>query len=125
MILCTHCSHQNKKDSQFCTSCGNRLVDEPCIAAHLKLLGKSEQREFLVSDEESYIGRDASNDIVLDDAEMSARHARIGFRDGGFWVEDLDSTNGTYVNGTRIDAPTFLHDEDLLKMGRTLLQLKI
>ena len=55
---------------------------------------------------------------------MSAQHARITYDDDCFWVEDLQSTNGTFVNGERISEMTQLQDEDLLKMGRTLMKFK-
>ena len=125
MILCVHCGQQNKEDSLFCTSCGNGLSEDRFIVGHLRVLSQAVSREYLVSEVERSIGREAVNDIVIDDAEMSGRHAKIRFRGEGFWVEDLNSTNGTFVNGDRIFEPTFLHDEDLLKMGRTLLQLKL
>ena len=48
------------------------------------------------------IGRDASSSVVLDDAQASRHHARIVFQDDAFWVEDLNSTNGTRVNGDTI-----------------------
>src|SRR4026209_730824 len=49
------------------------------------------------------IGRDAGNDVPLSDEAASARHAVLELRDGEWWVEDLGSTNGTVVNGTRIE----------------------
>lgn len=125
MILCSHCGHQNKNESTFCTFCGNRLPDNRYIIGRLRLLGKEETREYLIAEVDRYIGRDAGNDIVIDDAEMSAQHAKIWFEGQGFWVEDLRSTNGTFVNGERLREPTRLRDEDLLKMGRTLLKFKI
>ena len=126
MILCAHCGHQNRNESAFCTFCGNRLPDDRLVVGRLILLGEREKREYLIADVDRYIGRDAGNDIVVyDDDEISACHARISFRDGGFWVEDLQSTNGTFVNGKRICEPVCLRDEDLLKMGRTLLKFKI
>ena len=124
-MRCTHCSHQNKDGSKFCTFCGNNLADKAYVVGHLRLFGGAEKREYIISDVERYIGRDATNDIVVDDEEMSFRHARIWLDNGGIWVEDLDSTNGTFVNGKRIVGPVLLSNEDLVRIGRTLLQLLV
>ncbi|NWG20886.1 MAG: winged helix-turn-helix domain-containing protein [Chloroflexi bacterium] len=58
------------------------------------------------------IGRDTSNDIVIDHPLASRRHARLERDDGGYSVRDLDSTNGTYVNGERIEGVHALHNQD-------------
>lgn len=125
MIFCTHCGHQNRNESSFCTFCGNGLPDDRYIVGRLVILDEARKREYLVADADRHIGRDMGNDIVIHDGEMSARHARIACRHQGFWLEDLHSTNGTYVNGERICASTLLRDEDLLKMGRTLMKFRI
>lgn len=125
MILCNHCGHQNKNKGTFCTSCGNRLLGDCYIVGRLSLLSGEEEREYLLADADRYIGRDPGNDIVVPDEAVSAQHARISFRDRGFWVEDLRSTNGTFVNEERIAGPVRLRDEDLLKMGHTFLAFKI
>jgi len=126
MILCTHCGHQNRSESSFCTFCGNRLPEDHLVVGRLILMHQQEAREYLIADADRYLGRDMNNDIVIyGDSEISGRHARISFRGDGFWVEDLHSTNGTFVNGERITEPVRLEDEDLLKLGRTLLKFKI
>ena len=125
MMFCTHCGHQNRNEGSVCTFCGNRLPDDRYIVGRLIILIEEGRREYLVADADRHIGRDASNDIVVHDDEISARHARISCRDQGFWREDLQSTNGTFVNGERIRESILLRDEDLLKMGRTLMKFKI
>ncbi len=122
MILCTNCGNQNKNDNAFCTFCGNKLAEDPFIVGRLILLGDEGNREYLVGDSARTIGRDGANDLVVDDEEVSSRHARITYDDGCFWVEDLNSTNGTFVNGERISAITRLQDDDLLKMGHILMK---
>ena len=69
----------------------------------------------------SVIGRDPSSGIVLDDPEASRRHASLSADDDGLTVEDLGSTNGTYVNGERVDSPRHLHAGDLVTIGQTQL----
>ena len=69
------------------------------------------------------LGRGAPNDIRLDDDEFaSARHARIEPRRDGVWVEDIGSTNGTFVNGTRLDRPQRLTPGDVVRIGETSLR---
>jgi hypothetical protein len=72
--------------------------------------------------EEITLGRENAT-VVLDDPEVSRRHAVIRPRDGGLEVEDLASTNGTYVNGQRISVPTPLTPGDQLRLGDTVLQV--
>jgi pSer/pThr/pTyr-binding forkhead associated (FHA) protein len=69
------------------------------------------------------VGRGAPNDIRLDDDEFaSSHHARIEPRRDGVWVEDVGSTNGTYVNGTRLGRPQKLAPGDVVRIGETDLQ---
>lgn len=58
------------------------------------------------------IGRDSANDIVIDHPLASRRHARLERDENGYLVRDLDSTNGTYVNGDRIEGARPLHNQD-------------
>jgi S1-C subfamily serine protease len=79
--------------------------------------------ETLEVDAESLtIGRESDADLVLDDPDVSRRHARI-YRgpDGGWLAEDLGSTNGTRIDGLRLDAPRSLAPGQKLKMGNTVL----
>jgi hypothetical protein len=70
------------------------------------------------------IGRDAGNDIVLNDEAASTKHAIVTFRDGEWWTEDAGSTNGTLVNGTRIWDAERLHFGDEIDIGRIGLRLE-
>jgi pSer/pThr/pTyr-binding forkhead associated (FHA) protein len=71
------------------------------------------------------IGRGAPNDIRLDEDEfVSAHHARIDPRRDGVWVEDIGSTNGTFVNGTRLDRPHRLTPGDIVRIGDTDLRFE-
>ena len=72
---------------------------------------------------ERTIGREGA-DIEIDDDQASRRHARIDIRDGVVTVEDLGSTNGTFVNGTKIEALTPLPPGDTLKIGATTFALE-
>ena len=67
------------------------------------------------------LGRKPDNDIVLDNAAVSGHHAKM-YESGGTWfVEDLNSTNGTFVNNQRVTAPTPFGIEDTLRIGRTMM----
>jgi len=73
----------------------------------------------------SAVGRDLDNDVVLADPTISGRHAVVSLRDGAWWVEDLASTNGTYVNGDRLpaEAPALLRSGDVVQVGAVRLRL--
>ena len=62
------------------------------------------------------------NDIVFDDALVSSRHARISYEGGQYWIEDLESTNGTVVNGEKITDKIALNDGFLIKIGGILVK---
>ncbi len=70
------------------------------------------------------IGRGADCQLILDDDYVSTRHARVIGGDKGSYVEDLGSTNGTYVNGQRITAPTTITLSDTVRIGKTMLKLE-
>jgi hypothetical protein len=71
------------------------------------------------------VGRGGQNDLVLDGDEFaSARHARIEARGDGVWVQDLDSTNGTYVNGGRVAGAQRLDAGDVVRVGETDLRVE-
>jgi hypothetical protein len=69
------------------------------------------------------IGRGNQNDIpIATDEYASARHARFEPRQDGVWVQDLGSTNGTFLNGTRLDRPRRLAQGDIVRIGETDLR---
>jgi hypothetical protein len=84
-----------------------------------------EGAEFPLNSAPVTVGRGGQNDLVLDGDEFaSARHARIELRGDGAWVQDLDSTNGTYVNGSRIAGAQRLGAGDVLRVGETDLRVE-
>jgi pSer/pThr/pTyr-binding forkhead associated (FHA) protein len=70
------------------------------------------------------VGRAATCDVILRDTYVSNVHARIFERDGAWWLEDLGSTNGTYVNRTRVSTPTAVGPGDEVRMGKATLELR-
>jgi pSer/pThr/pTyr-binding forkhead associated (FHA) protein len=70
------------------------------------------------------IGRGESCQIQVSDTYVSAAHARIYRSDGSWYVEDLGSTNGTYLNQRRVTTPAELRAGDRVRVGKTTLELK-
>jgi pSer/pThr/pTyr-binding forkhead associated (FHA) protein len=70
------------------------------------------------------IGRGEGCAIRLQDTYVSLVHARLYPKDGVWDVEDLGSTNGTLLNDRRVDAPLEVHAGDVVKVGKTVLELK-
>ncbi len=89
---------------------------------YLKLINRRDQLNFKV--EESYsltgetiVGRSSKSDIVLQDPFISGRHARFRHSGDTYFLEDLNSKNGTFVNGTKIDGPIPLRSGDRISFG--------
>jgi hypothetical protein len=70
------------------------------------------------------IGRAEACQIRLEDTYASQHHARLSPRDGTWLLEDLGSTNGTYVNDHRVQAPVEVHAGDVIRIGKTVLELR-
>lgn len=68
----------------------------------------------------SVIGRDPSATARIDDASVSARHATLLFEDGGWWIEDLDSRNGTFVDEARVSGRAPLRNGATVQLGRVV-----
>lgn len=82
-----------------------------------------DRREIALGPEPLAIGRDPQNDIVLDDRRVSRKHTEIRLRLGRYTLYDLQSTNGTYVNGRRV-AEVVLADGDRIAVGGVELQFR-
>ncbi len=66
------------------------------------------------------IGRDITNDITINDPEVSRHHLRLTRGAGGFTLEDLGSTNGTFINGARMTGAKPLNNGDMIGLGETV-----
>lgn len=71
------------------------------------------------------IGREAGSDIVIADASVSSRHARISRTAGGFAIEDLGSRNGTFVNGEPVKQAVALADNDMVRLGKIMFTFNL
>jgi FHA domain len=72
---------------------------------------------FTVAKMAATIGRGQENTIRLDDLSVSRRHARIAFKQGGYWLSDLGSMGGTWVDGTRLNAPHLIASGQIIDIG--------
>jgi pSer/pThr/pTyr-binding forkhead associated (FHA) protein len=70
------------------------------------------------------LGRDVNNSISIEDPFASSQHALLTYRGRGWYVEDLDSTNGTYVNGARVTSPSPVGYGDEVQIGQVRLRLE-
>ena len=91
-------------------------------ACVLQIYGGALGRRYELGARDLGVGRDPENDICVDLTTVSRRHARLFEKDGGAWVEDLGSTNGTLVNDTAIDGPLKLGNGDQIRVGGSILK---
>ena len=106
------------------TQIGSPAVTHVPIPEELVVVEGLAKGKRLTLDEEMVIGRAESGEGRLgDDPELSRKHARVFREAGRVVVEDLGSANGTYVNAARLSEPRILEPGDLVRMGRTTLEL--
>ncbi len=143
-MFCTRCGHPNKDDARFCAECGHPLHGdvtlslpaiegeeephdefpfphdelEPGQALLLVKRGPNAGSTFLVHAESTTVGRSPDSGVFLDDVTVSRAHAVLERRENDAWfVRDVGSLNGTYVNGEQVDETT-LATGDEVQIGR-------
>lgn len=72
---------------------------------------------FTVAKSSATLGRGQENTIRLDDLSVSRRHARIAYRQGGYWLSDFGSMGGTWIDGTRLNAPRRIAAGEVIDIG--------
>ncbi|HEX2952110.1 MAG TPA: FHA domain-containing protein, partial [Armatimonadota bacterium] len=82
--------------------------------------GEKKNDHYVLSSLSAVIGR-TRGDILIADLQVSSKHARIYFTNDGWMIEDLNSTNGTYINGRIIDQTTYIGVNDVIRIGNTQL----
>src|SRR5215216_1508933 len=147
--FCRQCGAQLRPEVRVCTTCGQPLnrLDQPVAAVaptatvpiqphteappqptlgelHTSLIAPDGAEYDLVG-RQTYLGRGESNDIRVDHPSISYRHARIIASDGQVMLEDLNSTNGTFLNDERVTAPVPLRDGDTLRAGNVQLRVAV
>lgn len=142
-MYCSRCGHPNKEGARYCAGCGAPLQEETTLglsaveaeeepggefpfpeerlevgqALLMVKRGPNAGSTFMLEGEVTTVGRNPDSDVFLDDVTVSRRHAEVRRRDGGFFVHDVGSLNGTYVNGERVDL-TRLASGDEVQIGR-------
>jgi len=104
----------------------NRLSiqKQPAITIETRL-GQDKASKSHFSQNEVTIGRDSNCDLLVMDEALSARHARIIFHHGQWWLEDLNSTNGTFLNHQKLIVPAVVITGDEFKCGNTFFNIRI
>ena len=142
-MYCTRCGHRNPSDSKFCAKCGHPLQDDTTVglqpteieddsgeiidlpledlqegqALLVVKRGPNAGSQFLIEKDVTTAGRHPESDIFLDDITVSRRHAEIRRKSGDFFVHDMGSLNGSYVNRERVDN-TQLASGDEIQIGK-------
>ena len=143
-VYCPECGFQNPEAANYCSKCGAHIVhddtgvettmsytpeegdvestplDEIGVkgpALVVRSGGGRAGETFLPEGDRTTIGRSPDCEIFLDDVTVSRKHAVVVRRDGTFFVEDLGSLNGTFLNRRRIESGQ-LNDGDELQIGK-------
>jgi len=139
-IACPQCGATNIGMTEVCLLCQSPLPSQspvqpvtlvqkssvqPDAAWHLVVVkGPTSGRQYQLGERLS-LGRDFSNDIQLNDGQVSRKHAVIQHIQEMYVVVDQGSTNGTYVNGQRISKPTILAHGTIIAIGFTHFRVQI
>ncbi|MFO7539700.1 MAG: FHA domain-containing protein [Chloroflexota bacterium] len=82
--------------------------------------GPYPNQEYLLSESPMSVGRSPDNEIAIQDPEISRRHARITYSGGLYQIEDSGSTNGSFVNGRRVQGTVILQHGDRILLGESI-----
>ncbi|MEO7021345.1 MAG: protein kinase [Ktedonobacteraceae bacterium] len=139
-VSCFRCQAQNPSDRLFCTSCGYELADRkaavdrimgpngrPILARFLLQNGYMAGRVFRFHQGLTTIGRTNGNDLIINGKTVSRRHALLRFDNGRWYLADMESANGTFVNSMRLqpNQPVALNDGDVLNFGDEIVSFNI
>src|SRR5262245_25203828 len=94
------------------------------MASLVTVKGPVPGQRFPLSGECTLLGRQPDAAVYLESLAVSRQHAHVFCRDGAYSVEDLGSSNGTFVNGQRVQGRTALREDDLLQVGPYVLALR-
>jgi putative peptide zinc metalloprotease protein len=124
-ILCPTCRFKTLSGYVYCKHCGNPLpgANSPINPLTLIIQDQNPPIAYVLNQGITLIGRMGDNTIVLPDEQISRHHAEVD-RDpvGRFLVKDLQSTNGTFLNGVCLKVPTLVNAGDELRIGDTVLR---
>ena len=111
----------------FSAAPGSATVVEAMSAVPTTLVvidGPLQHLELVLDRKEIRIGRAPNSDFVIDDDYVSSQHAKLQRTDEGWIIQDLNSTNGTFVDGERIGAPVQIKPDMQIRIGRTIFELR-
>jgi pSer/pThr/pTyr-binding forkhead associated (FHA) protein len=109
-----------RKDRPAKPAKGRRGVPTALVVTQGALSGTTVR----LADQQVTLGRSQDSTIVLDDDYVSSRHARFFLQDGQWLVEDLGSTNGTYLDRTKVTSPTPVKVGMPIRIGKTVVELR-
>ena len=123
---CPNCLYENRLPNFFCTKCGFNLKKSTGLVPKLILIKPDNTGQvFKLDDQKNIIGRHNTNTVFIDDEQISRKHAMIYFDQENYWIEDLRSKNGVYVNGKKIALPQRLRNGNLIKLGASMLRFEL
>lgn len=139
-VSCFRCLAQNPSDRLFCTACGYELADRkaaadrvkgpngrPILARFQMQNGQMAGQAFRFHQDLTTIGRTNGNDLIISGKTVSRRHARLWFDNGRWYIADMQSANGTFVNNMRLqpNQSVALNDGDVLNFGDEIVLFNI
>lgn len=98
-----------------------RPKNPPSLKLYLVGGAPAEDRQFTQT--EIILGRDPACDFPLSNETVSTHHAKASFHHNQWWIEDMRSTNGTYLNDQKVELPTVLVNGDELRCGQVVLEI--
>lgn len=125
MTTCPECGAEIRPEWRYCPFCGHPLRWATRIpAAYLEFLGGPDDgRTVPIQTPLLLLGRRSDNDLIIgNDRSVSRRHALLSCRDEAFWVADLGSKRGTWLNGEPALEERALRDGDIIALGQTRLR---
>jgi hypothetical protein len=101
------------------------LASQKIPPLQLKLQGDEETQPRFFMTPELVIGRDPRCDFHIQDDTVSAHHSRLSYHHHQWWIEDMHSTNGTFLNQERLTTPTVMITGDELRCGQVTLSIVV
>ena len=129
-VQCPICAQMNPPGEVYCIECGFLLSSaaptETAPAGAYPKLRDGAGREFLLKAGENIVGRDPSSDVLISDGTVSRRHACILIEENRAYLQDLGSTNGTFLGETKItpNMPTTVPPDATLTLGKTQFRIE-
>ena len=97
------------------------LSPDLVLKMRISFKDRPDQEAFLIQQSDVLLGRDPNCKIHIPDETISAQHARIYLIDHNWWIHDMNSTNGTFLNDEKIEQPCILADNDMIQVGSVKL----